>query len=181
MAAVVVVAPGCATTRPAPAAVVGVPDGTGSPTSGPRIVVRPTQPAVVERPPADLFVEGDADQRLRAEPRGGSGMIPPDGAPPGAPVPFSSTEAVPEDLVFILVAGSDARPREEMLRARADSIHLLAVDPATGRGTVLGLPRDSWVEIPEHGYAKINAAYSYGGPSLAVATFEKLAGVRVDQ
>ena len=177
-AMVAAAAAGCAPVRPAPAAVVGIPDGTSTSTAGPRIL----QPAggPVERPPADLFVDGDADHRLRAEPRGGSGMIPPDGAPPGAPVPFKSAEPVPDGLVFILVAGSDARPREDLLRTRADSIHLLAVDPATGQGTILGFPRDSWVEIPGRGRGKLNSALALGGPDLLAATVRRLTGLPVD-
>jgi LCP family protein required for cell wall assembly len=82
--------------------------------------------------------------------------------------------------VFILVAGSDARPREDIFRTRADSIHLLAVNPATGEGTILGLPRDSWVEVPGHGRDKINNALALGGPKLLAATVRRLTGLPVD-
>ena len=44
--------------------------------------------------------------------------------------------------------------------------------------SVVSLPRDSWVEIPGRGRAKVNAAYSWGGPALLVATVERLTGVR---
>ncbi len=49
---------------------------------------------------------------------------------------------------------------------------------------VVSIPRDTWVKI--HGYpytnghAKINAAFSYGGPSLAITTVERLTGVTID-
>ena len=46
--------------------------------------------------------------------------------------------------------------------------------------TVVGIPRDSWVRIPGHGPDKINAAYSLGGPQLAVQTVEAATGVRID-
>lgn len=171
---------GCAGTRPAPAAVVGVPEGTSTSTAGPRILT----PSTVGRPPlpgppADLFVEGSADNRVRAEPRGG-GLTPSDGTPAVPAIPFTTGEPVPDGLVFILVAGSDARPREDMFRTRADSIHLLAVNPATGEGTVLGLPRDSWVEIPGHGRDKINNALALGGPNLLAGTVRRLTGLPVD-
>jgi LCP family protein required for cell wall assembly len=182
VAAVVAVAgAACAGTKPAPAAVVGVPEGTSTSTAGSRILTPSSRTGTtLPPPPADLFVEGAADQRVRAEPRGGSGMIPADGAPPLAAIPFTSSQPVPDGLVFILVAGSDARPREDMLRSRADSIHLLAVNPATGEGTVLGLPRDSWVEIPGHGRDKINSALALGGPDLLAATVRRLTGLPVD-
>jgi LCP family protein required for cell wall assembly len=179
-ALLVVPAAGCAGTRPAPAAVVGVPEGTSSSTAGPRILTPSTVGrAPLPRPPADLFVDGSADRRVRAEPRGG-GLAPADGTPAAPAIPFTTSESVPDGLVFILVAGSDARPREDIFRTRADSIHLLAVNPATGEGTVLGLPRDSWVEVPGHGRDKINNALALGGPNLLAATVRRLTGLPVD-
>lgn len=179
-ALVLAAAAGCAGTRPAPAAVVGVPEGTSTSTAGPRILTPSTtnDRTALPRPPADLFVEGSADRRIQAEPRGG-GLAPSDGIPWAPAIPFTTSEPVPEDLVFILVAGSDARPREDLFATRADSIHLLAVNPATGEGTVLGLPRDSWVEIPGHGRDKINNALALGGPKLLAATVRRLTGLPV--
>jgi LCP family protein required for cell wall assembly len=171
---------GCAGTRPAPAAVVGVPEGTSTSTPGPRILTPSTVSRVpLPRPPADLFVEGSADNRVRAEPRGG-GLARSDGTPAAPAIPFTTSQPVPDGLVFILVAGSDARPREDMFRTRADSIHLLAINPDTGEGTILGLPRDSWVEIPGHGRDKINNALARGGPNLLAATVRRLTGLPVD-
>jgi polyisoprenyl-teichoic acid--peptidoglycan teichoic acid transferase len=171
---------GCAGTRPAPAAVVGVPEGTSTPTAGPRVLTPSTvSRAPLPRPPADLFVEGGADRRVQAEPRGG-GLAPADGIPSTPAIPFTTSEPVPDGLVFILVAGSDARPREDLFATRADSIHLLAVNPASGEGTVLGFPRDSWVEIPGHGRDKINNALALGGPNLLAATVRRLTGLPVD-
>jgi LCP family protein required for cell wall assembly len=82
--------------------------------------------------------------------------------------------------IFILVLGSDARPGEEIHRQRADSIHLIAINPAKRRATIVGFPRDSWVEIPGYGTDKINAAMTAGGPELVVRTVEALLGVRID-
>jgi LCP family protein required for cell wall assembly len=66
-----------------------------------------------------------------------------------------------------------------MTRANGDSIHLLAVDPRTGAGTVLGFPRDSWVEVPGKGNRKINSALAIGGPKLMAETVRKLTGLPV--
>lgn len=63
---------------------------------------------------------------------------------------------------------------------RSDAIMLVHVDGDREHITVTSLPRDSWVEVPGYGRAKINAAYSYGGPALAVRTVELLTGVRID-
>lgn len=46
--------------------------------------------------------------------------------------------------------------------------------------STVSLPRDSWVPIPGHGSAKINAAFSWGGPPLLIQTVERLTGIRVD-
>ena len=40
--------------------------------------------------------------------------------------------------------------------------------------------RDSWVYIPDHDYAKLNAAYAYGGAGLLMDTIEYNFGIKVD-
>ena len=82
--------------------------------------------------------------------------------------------------ILILVLGSDARPGEEITGQRADSIHVVAINPAKHRATILGIPRDSWVQIPGDGTNKINAAMTEGGPELVVKAVESLLGVRMD-
>jgi polyisoprenyl-teichoic acid--peptidoglycan teichoic acid transferase len=158
--------------------VIGVPRGTPSTTSA-----RP-QPLsrLAGAPgagPSGVFVDDGEDFPTRPEP-GGRGLFAPDGGPWGAALPFSTSHAVPDDLVFVLVAGSDARPGEDLTRTRADSLHLLAVHPESRQGTVVGFPRDSWVEIPGHGRGKINNALALGGPDLLSATVSQLTGLPVD-
>jgi LCP family protein required for cell wall assembly len=51
---------------------------------------------------------------------------------------------------------------------------------ATKQATILGIPRDSWVEIPGHGKGKINEAYAYGGAELSVQTVEAISGITID-
>ncbi len=46
----------------------------------------------------------------------------------------------------LLVLGSDARVGEDQLNLRADSIHILALRPRRGVGSLVGFPRDSWIE-----------------------------------
>ncbi len=43
-----------------------------------------------------------------------------------------------------------------------DSIMILSIDPNTKKAVTLSIPRDLYVNIPNHGYGKINAAYEYG-------------------
>ncbi len=46
---------------------------------------------------------------------------------------------------------------------------------------LVSLPRDSYVRVPGHGRAKINAAYAQGGPRLLARTVEQATGLRVDR
>jgi LCP family protein required for cell wall assembly len=161
-----------------PAMVVGVPDGAGTATSGPKVI---TSAPDEQRPDAGVFVDGPGfDGRVGAEPPANNALAAPNGKPWAAPIPFTTDQEVPDGLVFVLVAGSDARPHEDLLKTRADSIHLLGVNPATGQGTLLGFPRDSWVEIPGHGRGKINNALALGGPDLLAKTVQRLTGLPVD-
>ena len=81
--------------------------------------------------------------------------------------------------VFILFIGSDARPGQPVDGERTDSIHLVGINPAKHRASILGFPRDSYVEIPGHGMNKINTAMFYGGPDLTIQTVESLTGIKI--
>ncbi|WP_411153207.1 LCP family protein [Streptomyces sp. A30] len=63
---------------------------------------------------------------------------------------------------------------------RTDSLMLLHLTADRRKAFVVAIPRDSWVPIRGHGWAKINAAYSWGGPPLLIDTVEKLTGIRID-
>jgi LCP family protein required for cell wall assembly len=63
---------------------------------------------------------------------------------------------------------------------RADTIMLVHLPADRDRAYLVSFPRDAWVPIQGHGDAKVNAAFSYGGPPLLIATIERLTGVRVD-
>ena len=83
----------------------------------------------------------------------------------------------------ILLLGSDTRSGSEAAQvsgSRADSIMIMHI-PADGKGVYLvSIMRDTWVNIPGYGSAKINAALNYGGISLQVATVENLLGIKID-
>ncbi len=44
----------------------------------------------------------------------------------------------------------------------------------------LSIPRDTAAYVPGHGLAKINAAYAFGGPALAIKTVEAFTGVKIN-
>jgi polyisoprenyl-teichoic acid--peptidoglycan teichoic acid transferase len=80
--------------------------------------------------------------------------------------------------IFILLLGSDARTGTPVDEGLCDSIHILGINPAAGRATLVGIPRDSYVPLSTGGTNKINAAMPRGGPGAMVDTVEQLAGVR---
>lgn len=63
---------------------------------------------------------------------------------------------------------------------RSDTLMLVHLGPGERTAYTVSIPRDSWVPVPGHGSAKINAAFSWGGPPLLVQTVERLTGARVD-
>lgn len=149
---------------------VGVPPSTTTtPLPGPTIVAEEAAPPPPRRA---------TTPRVR---RTGAlvGLLPATGRPYGPAIPFHTSIAVPDELRFILVIGADARPGERLDRTRADSIHLLAVNPGSRQGTVLGFPRDAYVEIPRRGKGKINDALAMGGPDLLAETVRRLTGLPV--
>ena len=88
-----------------------------------------------------------------------------------------------------LMVGSDSRgdlteeERKELGTGnasgqRTDSIMLLHT--GDGPNLLMSIPRDSLVEVPGHGTAKINSAYAFGGPKLLTRTVEGATGIRVD-
>lgn len=99
----------------------------------------------------------------------------------------SELSAADGDTLTFLVVGSDSRERLDDLAffgrsagERGDVIMLVHLDQATGEARMLSIPRDLWVDIPGNGEGKINAAYSYGGPSLTVKTIRENLGIEVN-
>nr|QIY67645.1 LCP family protein [Streptomyces sp. RPA4-2] len=77
--------------------------------------------------------------------------------------------------------GRDAKAPEWKYGAQRSDTMMLVHLPADHSGAyVVSLPRDAWVDIPGHGKAKLNAAFSWGGPPLLIDTVQRLTKVRVD-
>jgi polyisoprenyl-teichoic acid--peptidoglycan teichoic acid transferase len=83
-------------------------------------------------------------------------------------------------VVWVLALGSDARPGQPVLHSRADTIQLVGFNPNTGHATVIGIPRDSYVDIPGYGRDKINASMVYGGPQLTARSVAGMIGIAPD-
>lgn len=84
----------------------------------------------------------------------------------------------------VLLLGSDSRAGTEESKTvtgqRADTIMLLHIPADGGQAYLISIMRDTWVEIPGHGEAKINAALNDGKVPLMVSTIEKLLDTRID-
>jgi LCP family protein required for cell wall assembly len=86
-------------------------------------------------------------------------------------------DSVPTKPVFVLVMGNDARPGDTA--SRGDALHVIGINPAAGKATILNIPRDSWVPIPGAGVDKINSAHLRGGPTLEARAVGDLVGVNI--
>lgn len=80
----------------------------------------------------------------------------------------------------ILVIGTDSRDIETDT-GRSDSIIMLSVNSKNNTIYMTSFLRDVYVYINDtYGNAKLNAAYSYGGPELLMDTIESNYGIRID-
>ncbi|GIV20353.1 MAG: transcriptional regulator [Armatimonadota bacterium] len=89
-----------------------------------------------------------------------------------------------QSSVTVLLLGSDEnRDNQKRIytkRTRSDTIMLAHFDFVNRRISVLSIPRDTRVRIPEHGTHKINSAMALGGPELTVETIREWLEVPVD-
>jgi LCP family protein required for cell wall assembly len=92
----------------------------------------------------------------------------------------ASGVSVGNDVIWILAVGSDARRGEDMNRSRGDALQLVGINTRTGAATAIGVPRDSWVNIPGHGHHKINSALYLGGPRGMAGAMRNLIGIEPD-
>ncbi len=86
---------------------------------------------------------------------------------------FSSKE-----VTNILFLGVDRRNADE--QSRSDTMMLLSIDRANKKLKLTSFLRDSWVYIPDNGYAKLNASCTWGGAQLVMDTLEYNFNVQID-
>ncbi len=88
------------------------------------------------------------------------------------------------ERINVLVTGVDSRGKDDP--GRSDSIMLIGLDPVSRTVSVISIPRDCHVNIPGHGYDKINAAtnsdyFSDGGIPLLEKTIEgMIPGIKIN-
>ncbi len=78
----------------------------------------------------------------------------------------------------ILLIGTDGRTSDE--RGRSDTMMLASLNSKTDKVSLISFMRDCYVEIPDYGWDKLNASYSYGGPELLMDTIEHNFGIAID-
>jgi polyisoprenyl-teichoic acid--peptidoglycan teichoic acid transferase len=86
----------------------------------------------------------------------------------------------PTQPFTVLLLGSDDDSKFIPDRLNTQSMILLRVDPNTKQATMLSIPRDLWVPIPNHGMGKISWGYQYGGAQGAIKVVESNFKVHVD-
>ena len=97
--------------------------------------------------------------------------------PPFGPVAASYEPGTWGGTIFGLAIGSDERPGLD--GARGDALHVIGLNPSQGRATIVNIPRDTWVDIPGHGQARVNEAYHFGGAELQAETLRRLTGAPI--
>ncbi len=102
-----------------------------------------------------------------------------DSALPSGSRPPSATSTVQANNapMNILLIGTDTRKTES---GNSDTLIVLHLSADRKSVYLVSFPRDMWVTVPGYGKQKINAAYSYGGSSLAAQTIENMTGARID-
>ena len=84
-----------------------------------------------------------------------------------APAPVSRA-------VRILILGND---QDDLGKGRSDVMMVARLDPQQQLLTLVNIPRDLRLNVPNYGLHKVNAAYAYGGVSLSARTLEIYLGV----
>lgn len=73
-----------------------------------------------------------------------------------------------ENVYNLLLVGVDRR--DKSWNGNSDSMMLVSINHKAKRVSVVSLMRDTYVDIAGVGYAKLNAAYAYGGGPLLTST-----------
>lgn len=97
--------------------------------------------------------------------------------PVKASVETEKTVEQKKGLSFLLL-GVDQRKNET---GRSDTIIVVTIDPKTNKSQMISIPRDLKTEIIGNGSNdKINHAYAFGGPQMALDTVSHLLDIRID-
>ncbi len=87
------------------------------------------------------------------------------------------TEGLSEDWLNILLLGSDSRGSTRFLRT--DTMIIMSINAKTNAVKLTSVMRDIWVQLPDVGGQKLNAACVYGGPELTMRTINEYFGMNI--
>ena len=79
--------------------------------------------------------------------------------------------------INIALFGLDRRSKNE--NGNSDTIMVVTIDKEHKKIKLTSIMRDSRVPVPGHGLNKINSAYQYGGPQLAIKTINQDFGLAI--
>ena len=82
-------------------------------------------------------------------------------------------------ITNVLLIGVDARDLDEP--CRSDSMIIATIDNNNKKVKLTSLFRDTLVDIPGHGEAKLNSAYMLGGPELLLKTVKETYNISIDK
>ncbi|HEY5588966.1 MAG TPA: LCP family protein [Candidatus Paceibacterota bacterium] len=96
--------------------------------------------------------------------------------PKAPPKEIPTKEKIPleensNEILNIAFFGLDRTDVNES--GRSDSIMILSIDVKHKKIKMSSIMRDTYVKIKDHGQTKINHAYAYGGPQLAIRTLNE--------
>ncbi|MEG0293018.1 LCP family glycopolymer transferase [Enterococcus sp.] len=86
-----------------------------------------------------------------------------------------------KDSFSILLMGVDTGDLGRTDTGRSDAIMVATVSPEDNKTQIVSIPRDTYMEIVGHGTNdKINHAYAFGGPAMAMDSLEKYLDIPID-
>jgi LCP family protein required for cell wall assembly len=98
-----------------------------------------------------------------------------------------ATRPAPTGALTFLLVGTDSRseatpPGVEAngLTSEGEVVMIAQIAPDRQSATVVSIPRDTLVNIPDRRPDRIATAYSVGGPSLLIRTVESVTNLRID-
>ena len=84
-----------------------------------------------------------------------------------------------DNIINILLIGRDLGHGSKYY-SRADSIIVVSINKLNNNIKLVSLSRATYVSIPGHGNARLNAAHAYGGSKLLIDTIEQNYKIRID-
>ncbi len=93
---------------------------------------------------------------------------------------------ISDNVINVALFGIDSRDTngESSFKGNSDSIMILSINTETKKVKIISIMRDTLVPIERNGsvtYNKINAAYSMGGPELAIKTINQNFGLDISE